>query len=59
MCNVINLDVVALMYIVGGGFLGWFGMKAFRSYNKNIVAKKTDESIDSIGDKESFSTHGN
>jgi len=40
------------MWAIGGGFLGWAGMKAWKNYRsgkKNIVASKPDDSIDAIG----------
>jgi len=62
MCNVINLDVIALMYIVGGSFLGWFGMKAYRKYSEpkqKIIQCKPHEKPESVSDEEDFSLKGN
>ncbi len=41
------------MWAIGGAFLGWAGMKAYKKYRsgkKNIVASKPDESIDSVSE---------
>lgn len=57
----INLDVIALMYIVGGGFLGWFGMKAYRKYSeskKKIIQCKPHGEPETVDDKEEFSLKG-
>ena len=51
MCQV-SVDSLFVMWAIGGAFLGWAGMKAYRKYRsakKDIVAEKPDGTIDSIG----------
>jgi hypothetical protein len=53
MCNEIHLDVVALMWILGGSCLGILGVRGYRKYlsgKKNIVTEESNDSIDPISD---------
>ena len=41
MCNEIHIDSLFVMWAIGGAFLGWCGMKAYRKYSerKDIVSE--------------------
>ena len=49
MCE-IHIDSLFVMWAIGGAFLGWAGMRAYKKYRsgKNVVTKKPDDSIDNI-----------
>lgn len=47
------IDHVFIMWIVGGAFLGWIGMKSYRKYksgHKDIVSTKPDKSVDNVSE---------
>jgi hypothetical protein len=61
MCNVINLDVIALMYIVGGSMLGFLGVRAYRQYLKTkqkIIECKPHSKPQTVSDEKDFSFKG-
>jgi len=50
MCEV-QIDSLFVMWAIGGGFLGWVGMKSYKRYQsgkKDVETSKPDEGIDSI-----------
>jgi len=51
MCEV-QIDSLFVMWAIGGGFLGWVGMKSYKRYQsgKNrIESEKPDSTPDNIG----------
>jgi len=46
MCTEIHLDVVALMWILGGGCLGYLGVKALRQYQHKTNTNKKPTTVD-------------
>jgi len=53
MCE-ISIDVLAMMYIVGGTMLGWFGGKSWKHYKKR--SKNSDTKPTSTDNGESLIT---
>lgn len=49
MCE-IHIDSLFVMWAIGGGFLGWAGMKAFRKWRYNKSKTIMEKFVDGVND---------
>lgn len=47
-----TIDALFVMYAIGGGMLGWFGMKGYRRWSakRNEVKQKPDDGVSPIAE---------